>query len=400
MFRMNDRDLEPLVEEVVGLSKAPGNLALQELWERFYAFEEPDKVPVKAWMNDSGWARYLGYSLIDIFKDPKEYLAYRLEVALHQRKLIPDDAPVGTSISIAFGPTVVPSLFGIEPVFRADTIPWPGDSTPGTPLIRGEEDLDRLDYPDFYKSGLMPEVHRFYEALQDLAGPDLKVVFPALIGHPWQIAEYMRGMTNLLMDIHRNPGLVHRLLTYIVESMERLAEERARFLGIEQKGPGGTGGDAVDCNKMSPESYLEFIRPYEQRLAESFGGEVRGYHSCGNLAPILEHIAELPGMERIHCSPWTDFGRAVEVCRGRRLILEKRMHAVAEVLRPTEEEMESTIRDYLRAGSGTIMQLAASLDGDTALDKLQMWVRAARNALGERSFYASGPLSPLGRGSG
>ena len=60
---MRRRDVRTLIEEVVGLSKTPGNLALQAFWERFHAFEEPGKVPVKAWMNDSGWAQYLGYSL-------------------------------------------------------------------------------------------------------------------------------------------------------------------------------------------------------------------------------------------------------------------------------------------------------------------------------------------------
>jgi len=375
---VHTEDLKEIIEEVVKLGKSPANLELKDAWERFYAFEQPDKVPVKVWMNDSGWAKYLGYDLVEVFEDPEKYLLFRLQCILHQKKLFPDDTPAKTSIGVGFGPTLVPSLFGVKPVFRPDTIPWPGD---GTPLIRSEKDLDEMDCPDFHHSGLMPRVHHFYEALQELAGPGLEVVFPGLTGHPWALAENMRGMTNLLMDMYLNPPLVHKLMNYIVESIERLAKERERFLGIERTDLGGIGADAVDCNKISPEFYLEFIHPYEQKMAKIFKPRVAGYHSCGNLTPILDYISDIPGMQRLHCSPWTDFKKSVDICKAKGMILEKRMHAVDEIMLPTQEEMENTVKRYLVDARGVVMHLSASLDGDVAPDKLLVWLGAARKAI-------------------
>jgi hypothetical protein len=380
-----DNLLSSLIDEVVNLSERLDNVKRKNFWERFYCFKEPDRIPIQIWMNDSGWARHMNQDLRRIFEDPKEYVIFRLNIILSQQKYFLDDTPVTASVDIGFGPALVPSLFGIEPIFRSDSTPWPGGGTTNqAPLIQNEDDLDRMEYPDFRNSGLMPEVHRFYEVVGKLVGADLAVGFPAFIGtHPWEIAEKMRGFENLLMDTYLNPGLVHKLMNYIVESMGRLEKERERFLGIGRKNV-ELGADAVDCNKISPECYLEFIHPYERKLAKMCDNGITCYHSCGNITPLLEHISKIPGIKILHCSPWTDFETAVNICKRNAFILEKRMHSVNEILLPNQEEMEHIARQYANKGRGVTMFWGASLDGDSALDKLRMWATAARRVLGEK----------------
>jgi len=372
-----------LIDEVAKLSKKPDNIELKNFWERFNNFKEPDKVPLQVWMNDNGWARYLNQDLIKIFKDPEEFLIFNLNNILYQKRLFADDTPVAAVVNVGFGPTIEPSLFGVKPIFRSDSTPWPGDNTQ---IIASEGDLDKLEYPDFYKSGLMPEVHYFYKELKKLAGKDLEINFPSFSGaHPFMIAEKLRGMENLFMDMHLNPGFVHKLMNYIVESIEHMEKERENFLGVERPGSIGIGADAVDCNLISPKSYLEFIHPYELKIAKYFKNGISYYHSCGNLTPILGHISNIPGMKILHCSPWTDFEKAVDICKLKGFILEKRMHSVNEIMIPNQEEMENTLKWYLDNSAGAIMYWAASLDGDNAADKLKMWLKAARKVLGNKS---------------
>ena len=90
-------------------------------------------------------------------------------------------------------------------------------------------------------------------------------------------------------------------------------------------------------------------------------------------------------MKILHCSPWTDFEKAAEMCKIKGFILEKRMHSVKEIMLQNQEEMESTIKWYLSRSNGTIIYLDASLDGDTAIDKLKMWLKAAQKVLGNKS---------------
>lgn len=374
--------LSSLIDEVVKLSRKPGNIKLKNFWEKFNNFKEPDKIPLQVWMNESGWAEYFNSDLISIYKNPDEFLIFNLNIILNQHKLFPDDTPVKAAANVGFGPAIEPSLFGIKPIFRSDSSPWPGDNTQ---IITNEEDLDRLEYPDFYKSGLMPQVHYFYEELKKLAGKDLEIVFPTFSGvHPFMIAEKLRGIENLFMDMYLNPDFVHKLMNYIVGSIEHMEKEREKFLGTERPDSIGIGADAVDCNLISPKSYLEFIHPYELKIAKYFKNGISYYHSCGNLTPILDYISNIPGIKILHCSPWTDFEKAADICKSKEFILEKRMHSVNEIMIPDQKEMENKLNWYLEKSSNAIMYWDASLDGDTASDKLKMWLKAAREVVGEK----------------
>ena len=73
--------------------------------------------------------------------------------------------------------------------------PWLGRK----PAIANKEDLDKLGMPDFYKSGLMPLAHRYYQELRRFSRR-LRVVFPAgaqSVRRRWHI----RGHNELLVDI-------------------------------------------------------------------------------------------------------------------------------------------------------------------------------------------------------
>lgn len=54
-----------------------------------------------------------------------------------------------------------------------------------------------------------------------------------------------------------------------------------------------------NCMNLSPELYLEFIAPYDQRLLKKYGGIV---HFCGKGDHFIKHMAKLDGLYGVNMS--------------------------------------------------------------------------------------------------
>jgi uroporphyrinogen-III decarboxylase len=381
-----------LVEEVEKLNKESRMVWLKDFWERFYSLEEPMKVPATAsgclWntpFNLVRLSRILDTNLLDIFNDPEKYAKFMLEATLYKCKEFKEDAGL-PSFDVTFGAALEPSIYGLKPIFTADTDPWTGTQSQGVqPPIQNEEDLDSLEYPDFYHSGLMPRVHHFYKRIKELTGNRLEVTFPSFDKGPWGIASDLVGIKDIVVATFRKPDFVHRVMDFVVESKTRLLRERARFLDIREKRL-SLAEDEVNCDFISPRIYREFILPYEQKLANSFDEGVFYYHSCGNLTPILEEISELKGLRLLHVSPWTDLGKAVESIKGKRTILEKRMHCERDVLYCTPKEMKGKLSEIVNAGQDTTMEIKATSLDRVPPETIKAWLRASREVLGNRAL--------------
>jgi uroporphyrinogen decarboxylase len=103
----------------------------------------------------------------------------------------------------------------------------------------------------------------------------------------------LRGMTNLMTDLIRNPSFVHELLRKITDYHLALMERLARypidgiFFGDDYGGQRGL--------LISPSMWRSFIKPY---LGVLFArARERGYgvfiHSCGNVSLILDDLLEI-----------------------------------------------------------------------------------------------------------
>ncbi len=390
---VEDLGINSLVREVVELSQIPRMVELRDFWERFYSLKEPWKVPVtvagSAWetspFNFHGWSRLLNWNMLEVFEDPERYLRFMLEAMLYRFREFEDDAALTSSIPISFGTVLESSLFGIEPIFCADTDPWPGTQSQGVkPIIQREEDLEGLEPPDFYKSGLMPRVHYFYQRIEELVGDQLEVVFPLFDRGPWGIACDLMGIKNIIVGVFRQPDFIHKLMDFIVESKIRLLRERERFLGVKEDLLAGLGNDEVNCDFISPRIYKEFIFPYEQKLVNAYSKGLFYYHSCGNLTPILKYVAKLKGLRLLHISPWTDFDRAVREVKG--VIFEKRLHPEQDILYSSPEQMRDKISSIMETGREAVLEIKASGLDRVPPETIKVWIKTAKESLGERAL--------------
>lgn len=340
--------------------------------------------------------RRLNFNLVDYFQEPDYCLQYQLEqkVFLYEN-FDKVDNHVDAVVGVDFGVGLEASLFGQQVLFYPEK-----DPVHGEPIIKKESDLDKLKHPDFYKSGLMPKVHRFYARFKSLVGRKLKVTFPGWARGPWSMVLILRGFNQLCYDLMDRPQFVHRLMDFVTNARIKWEQDRAKFLGEDFKDkkyrwkhtyvdyrPANYSdlyNDEVDGNLFSLEVYREFILPYERKLADFYGG-VRYYHSCGNLTPLLDSIKELLGLEKIHISPWTDLEAAKRKV-PHDVRLQKCMRLEEDIFLCDKKQMVEKLNKILHDSRDRMIDICADAihSPSSDLEKVKLWLKIACELCKER----------------
>jgi len=365
--------LKNLVEEVERIIANPKYEQLKRLWNDFYALKVADRIPIKITLNMTFFAKVLNINLIDHYQNPEKYIENSLKMLIFQHKEIPDDRILG-GIVLTYGEAFESSLFGSEPIFKPDADPWVGK-----PIIETQEDLENLNYPDFYESGLMPKVLRLYETAQKMTKGKIPLFFESWDRSPWGVAVHLRGLTKLLVDTFRNPDFVHKLLSFITESRMKWEREKEKFLGMKIE-KASLYNDEVNAQVISPKIYQVFAHPYENKLADFYPEGIFYFHSCGDITPFLDTISTIHGLRKLHISPATNFQTAVSKL-GRKFVFQKRMHPLRDLKLCDAATMGSRIKEVLKVGRETFMELDPGPIQDESLEKIKTWINVARKAI-------------------
>jgi len=155
-------------------------------------------------------------------------------------------------------------------------------------LIKGPEDVDRLEIPDPRKAGRTPLV---IEAVRILDTE--KKTMPVLIGiiSPLMLAMQLRGDNEVMSDMVNDKALLHKLLdrttTFILDYMKAAFDAGADQLVLDDSLSSG--------DFLTMEQFREFAEPYEDRVAN----ECRRYdfesilHVCGDSRSQMERMLEV-----------------------------------------------------------------------------------------------------------
>ena len=368
--------VERLIERVEKIGRDPKYKRLRQFWDTFYALKAGRKIPIVITFTMAFYAKNLGINLIEHYNKPAKYVEDSLKIICFLHKEILDDR-VNGEIVINFGEPFESSLFGVEPVFRRDTDPWLGE-----PIIKKEEDLENLDYPDFYESGPMPKIHEIYETAKKMVRDKIPIRFERWDRGPWGLAAHLRGFRELKIDTYRNPDFVHKLLSFVTESRIRWEREKERFLGKKNE-RSSLGNDEVHARIISPKIYEDFVYPYEKKLADFYPQGIFYFHSCGDITPFLDTIARIRGLRRLHISPVTDFKAAVERF-GRNIVFEKRLDPINDLGLCDAQTMETKIRGILEIGRQVFMEIDPGPIQNVSLEKIKTWINIARKAVSGR----------------
>jgi hypothetical protein len=214
----------------------------------------------------------------------------------------PEDARDLATISGVYGAYPIPHAFGIPLVYREDR--WPA-LDPSRRLSLKE--IEQLEAEKVLQSPVVEDIFRQMDMIEQQWG----VIHGYL---NWQgvlnNAFNLRGQ-EVFLDMIDKPELVRRFFTVIAEVMIELAsriQERQRASGfdIDQF-------SVSNCvmNMISPQSYAEFIRPLDTRIAQSF--ERFGVHTCNwDVTPYIEVLAELPKLGYLDMGMMSDMRRVRE----------------------------------------------------------------------------------------
>ena len=233
----------------------------------------------------------------DYFTDPQVMTSFQERLFYDQICDIDDDwIPY---LMPWFGTVVAASAFGSKVQFPPRQDPavdphWYPVSTP--------EDVRRLQLPDPEKDGLMPEVLRFLRYMT--ANSFLPVGYTDFQG-PLTTANQLMGYDKLIYLMADHPTAMHELMDKVTTALidwvrlqkSVIGEAEDEVIGDQQVYLGRNCGvwfSDDDCVLMSPQSYREFVVPYNARILRAFNGGV--IHYCGNATHQSENFLNTDGL--------------------------------------------------------------------------------------------------------
>lgn len=204
-----------------------------------------------------------------------------------------------------YGSSILPSLFDAE-IFLMD---HEHDTLPTTkPIPGGLDGIHKLldaGIPDLNR-GFGERVFTMGHYFQELLAPypnlrrHVAIYHPDLQG-PMDVCEVLCG-SDIFLYLVDEPDLMHDLLDLVTEAyaafMRRWRKivphtgHEARHWGFLHRGAIMLRDDSA--MNLSPDMFMEFIFPYNQRLFDLFGGG--GDHFCGRGDHFIPHLKNLVGL--------------------------------------------------------------------------------------------------------
>jgi len=236
----------------------------------------------------------------DYFKSFKTMFDYQVnKIEKHLKTYEDDYIPL---LFPWYGTGVVPSALGCQIAFQEKM-----DPTVKSKVISEPKDIKKLEMPDPYKDGLMPEVLGCIDYMRSHS--DLPVSFTDCQG-PLNIALSLCGVENLFIWMYDCPELIHELMDFCTETLIQWIKVQKKHAGQELMSgafphsiilPEGFGGVWIsddDCTVISPKLYKEFVVTYNSRVFKAFGGGT--LHFCGNAEHQLENFLSIEGITGIN----------------------------------------------------------------------------------------------------
>jgi uroporphyrinogen-III decarboxylase len=287
-----------------------------------------------------------GYDVNDYISDPYLYVEQTLTTRLWRWESFPDDdAPITLDLAAWLGHYPEYTYAGMDVAFTPRGVPTLQTDHP----LSRDPDLRLLHPVDFYTSGWMPRVLRWYDDLRGIVGGRLNVTF----NMTWwrgclDLAIQLRGYDQFIGDTAERPEFVHDLLRFLTEQRCRWYEAYYRHYGLPV-GPTAVADDWINVPFISPRIFSEFVLPRYQEI-ERFHGGIAGIHSCGNQAPVQRYMLQLETLPGLEVSPWTDLQQSLRnIPPSKRLFIALHPN---DVLCATPEEMDARLREITTSCQG------------------------------------------------
>ncbi len=339
--------------------------------ERFIAYQvhhtNVDRLPVWAYWR-GGYTRSLtGYKLSEIIVDPYKLCETILAGLCRFRFDTVWPWPDVYSLE--------PEAYGCEVEFLEDA-----HTIVKEPVINDRSDLGRLTLIEPEKDGRLPLVIETIEVLHDAIGNSYPI-----LGHlqgPASLAASLRGATRLLIDMKKNPDLVHQIMD--------LSAETCIAFGKAQLDAGAIGISMSDAfasiPTVSPQLYCEFFIPSYRRIVDSLGhltlGGVRwhsqiGIEQAADPYSFIDRILDAGnGTIELQEPISLDLQRVKGQCVEHDAMLWLRIHTMS-LASGTPKEMKEKVRHYIdMLGEGGHLLICAPVSGKAKPEVIDAYTEA------------------------
>ena len=261
---------------------------VSQLWSDYW-LKENRRIPITFACDEQVWLRASGNTFREFYTDPKIHLKTQLEGKLWFCKNvigdmipgIPDRWYIGLQLWMEEN-----EFFGCDVIYQDDDYAW------GKPLPLCKDDL--LHYiSDIDPEENIKKSHTFsmYQSLVELAddmtfeGKPVEIVRPGGGTHGiFTKAAEIRGIEQLCLDIHDDPGFAERYLNLITEkTIERIKAWHKLATGADPRLPSDGGFSFADdsLQLISSDTYERLVMPCHERLYSAMAKGNRGMHLCG-----------------------------------------------------------------------------------------------------------------------
>jgi len=277
------------------------------VFKRAARLERLERVPM-ALIVDSPWIPgYYGLKHLDYYLDP--------EVWFDANRRLRDEFPSIIFVPswwTEYGMAAEPSALGAKIKF------WQDNTPSASHTLRRIEDLEDLPEYEVEADALMGlTLHRMRMQRQRIL--DLGEVLPLVTSRgPLCTAAFVRGTTELMIDLVEKPEWAHRLIDLCTRLVIDWLQAQREALG-----PGVEGLFLLDdiVGFVNEAHYLEFAHPYLTRICDAFPKDwVKLYHNDADVSACLDHLPDC-GFDVLNWGKQTDIAEVRARVGGRMCLM-------------------------------------------------------------------------------
>ena len=323
------------------------------------------------------------------------------------RELFDDDTPISSTYDIRIGARVIP--FGIQAKRIRD--PKSGGYHI-EPIIEDlEEDFEKLEGGSFRfnRQGFLDQQGQAEYLFGDIL-PSRFVMNP-LGGSMTNPLVHLMGMENYYMSMYDCPETLHKVMDMVTTLYERCydyLEQEGLLLPTYGMGPLHQESyafnnelptdkvekttqcwgflESQETTAVSPETFGEFVFPYQDRLVKRYG--LLSYGCCERVDVIFpDYLSKWKNLRKLSVSPFNNEDQVGEYLRGSKIVYYSKPRA-DPVTNPGPLDEDALRRDFKRictASSGCLFEVAQrevmTLRGD--MERGRRYVQIAKECLQE-----------------
>jgi len=266
--------------------------------EASWRFEKPDRVPVGLSVDPvwSDWYYKEKYSLKigRLWDDPKLLVEYELRAWIDSFQDFDDDRTfvIPDAVGPLGGVFLHPSIVGCRTVFPEDDFPWINLSYV---VFKTKEEIDDFTTPEIQEAGMMPDILKRLETLDELIGDLIDVRILGGDGSPLQMAAYTRGIAQLIKDMYMDPPIVHKLMRKMMDVYDKVNRYYEEVWGIPYRGEAIEGRFYDNpLSYFSPRLVESFVLPHYRQYAEKCGWRNWSFETQDVMDQFVELFRSIP----------------------------------------------------------------------------------------------------------